>query len=172
MTAAAIFALVFVPMVIEAAISARNETRLRALGAREPPGDVFRAMQFGYPAAFLVMVAEAWWRQPPFDRVFDVGLALFIASKILKYWAIATLGSRWSFRVLVPPDSTRVVAGPYRYSRHPNYVAVTGELVGAALMAHAMIGGPVVTVGFILLMRRRIAVEESALGLTGIESRR
>ena len=172
MTAAAILALVFVPMVIEAAISARNEGRLRALGAREPHDDVFGAMQFGYPAAFLAMVAEAWWRQPQFDRVFGAGLALFIASKILKYWAITTLGSRWTFRVLVPPGSTRVVAGPYRYSRHPNYVAVTGELVSVALMAHAILAGPVVTVGFIFLMRRRIAVEESALGLRGMESRR
>lgn len=172
MTAGVLLILIFAPLVIEALISARNDARLHALGAREPDGDVYRLMQFGYPAAFLVMIAEAWWRQPQIDRIFAAGLALFVAAKILKYWAIATLGSRWTFRVLVPPDSTRVVSGPYRFHRHPNYVAVIGELVGAALVAHAVIAGPVATVAFMLLIRRRIAVEERALGLRGLESRR
>ena len=171
MTAGAILALVFVPMVIEAAVSARNERRLRALGAQEPRDDVFRAMQFGYPAAFLAVVAEAWWRQPQFDRVFG------LVSRSLSLEDPQVLGYHDAWLTLELPGprssgSTRVVAGPYRYSRHPNYLAVTGELVSAALMAHAMLAGPVVTMGFVFLMRRRIAVEEAALGMRGMESRR
>ena len=172
MIATVAFALVFAPMLLEAAISARHDRELRSRGALEPQDDVFRAMQLGYPAAFLVMVLEAWWRQPHFDRVFAAGLAVFAAAKLLKYWAIATLGVRWTFRVLVPPDSEPVRSGPYRFHPHPNYIAVAGELVGAALMAHSIVAGPAATIGFLLLIRRRIAVEERMLGSGGIESRR
>ena len=165
MSGAAVFVLVFVPMIIEAALSARHDAMLRSAGAREPAGDVFRAMQLAYPLAFLLMVAEGIWRQPSFDKMFAVGLATFIAAKALKYWAMDTLGPHWTFRVLVPPGSTRVVSGPYRFHRHPNYVAVIGELLGAALMTHALVTGPLATIAFWLLIRRRIAVEERALGV-------
>lgn len=156
-------ALAFVPMLFEASHSRRNEQALRALGAREPAGDVYALMQVIYPACFLAMIAEAWRRGATADAVFSVGLVLFLLAKALKYWAIATLGARWTFRVLVPPRSTRNVAGPYRMLRHPNYVAVAGELAGMALMAHALIAGPLSLAAFGLLMYLRIRVEERAL---------
>jgi methyltransferase len=92
------------------------------------------------------------------------GAAVFVAAKALKYWAIATLGTRWTFRVLVPPLSTRIVAGPYRVLRHPNYVAVAGELIGVALMTRAVLSGPVAVAAFVALMLLRIRTEEQALG--------
>ena len=93
------------------------------------------------------------------------GAIVFTAAKVLKYWAIATLGPRWTFRVLVPPGSARVTGGPYRLLRHPNYVAVAGELAGVALMAQAPISGPIAVVAFGALMMARVGVEERALGL-------
>ena len=158
-------AAVFLPMAVEAAISARNEHGLRAAGAIEPHDDVIRLMQVAYPAGFAMMVAEAWLRGVVFDDVFAWGAALFALAKAVKYWAIATLGNRWTFRVLVPPDSKPIRTGPYHLVRHPNYIGVVGELVGAALMAHAWVAGPVVTSGFVWLIARRMLVEERALGL-------
>jgi methyltransferase len=156
-------ALAFVPMLFEAARSRRHEQALRAMGAREPAGDVYALMQVVYPACFLAMILEAWVRGAPADAVFAIGLVVFVCAKALKYWAIATLGRRWTFRVLVPPRSTRIVEGPYRVLRHPNYVAVAGELAGMALMAHAVIAGPIAFTVFGLLMLLRIRVEERAL---------
>ena len=153
----------FAPMLVEAAISARHDAALRRLGATDPAGDVYRAMQFAYPAAFAVLVTEAWLRQVESDATVAWGAVVFLLAKALKCWAITTLGTRWTFRVLVPPGAPRVVAGPYRFLRHPNYVAVIGELVGASLMAHAWVTGPIVTIGFGLLIVRRIVVEEEAL---------
>jgi methyltransferase len=170
MTAGAIFVLVFVSMIVEAKISARNEARLRTRGAHEPLHDVFALMQVGYPAAFLVMILEALWRQPGITTTSAAGFGLFLAAKVLKYWVIATLGERWTFRVLVPPASTRIVSGPYRFVRHPNYMAVIGELVAVALMTRAIVTGVPATVLFALLIRKRIAVEERALGMRGVES--
>ena len=44
--------------------------------------------------------------------------------------------------MIVVPGDPLVASGPYRYLRHPNYVGVVGELVGAALMTRALITGP------------------------------
>jgi methyltransferase len=154
---------VFLPMLIEARVSTSHERRLRAIGAVEPSGDVYRAMQIAYPAAFLVSIAEGAVRGVAFDRAVAVGAAVFIAAKMLKYWAIGSLGCRWTFRVLVPPGSSRTVRGPYRWLRHPNYVAVAGELAGTAIAMHAMITGTPAAIGFVALMLKRIRIEDHAL---------
>ena len=65
--------------------------------------------------------------------------------------------------MLVPPDAALVTTGPYRYLRHPNYVGVAGELVGAAFMAYAPVTGVLAVFGFGALMLARIQVEERAL---------
>lgn len=163
MTMALYLAIVFVLMGIEAAIAARHERGLRALGAVEPAGDVYRVMQVAYPASFLLMVGEGAVRGVDAGQIAAAGASVFIAAKALKYWAIATLGPRWTFRVLVPPGSRRTVRGPYRWISHPNYVAVALELVGAALAAHALVTGPIAVAGFGYLMLRRIQIEEKAL---------
>ncbi|MGE0447445.1 MAG: isoprenylcysteine carboxylmethyltransferase family protein, partial [Vicinamibacterales bacterium] len=99
----------------------------------------------------------------PRSSVLLAGLVLFAAAKALKYWAIASLGERWTFRVLVPPQSPRVTNGPYRWLRHPNYVAVIGELLGFAVLAGAPVAGGTVILVFLRLIWRRIDVEEAAL---------
>ena len=95
--------------------------------------------------------------------VFVFGAVVFVLAKALKWWAIATLGPAWTFRVVVVPGDPLVARGPYRLMRHPNYVAVVGELAGAAFMAGAPGAGVVATAGFAVLLRRRIAVEERML---------
>ena len=159
----AVAALVFVPMLIEAAISSGHDRALRAGGAIEPEGDVYRAMALVYPGAFVAMIAEGALRGAGADGWFRTGLVVFALAKALKYWAIASLGPRWTFRVLVPPGSARTVRGPYRWIAHPNYVAVAGELAGVALALHAWMCGPLSLVSFGYLMMRRIRVEEAAL---------
>jgi methyltransferase len=92
-----------------------------------------------------------------------IGLAVFVVAKALKYWAISTLGTRWTFRVLVPPGSARTARGPYRWFPHPNYIAVALELAGAAIAMHAVVTGPVSITLFSLLMIERVRIEEKAL---------
>ena len=161
-----VFALVIGLMLAETRLSVRNELALRAQGAIEPRGDVYLAMLILYPLAFGLMGVEglsraplsssgpAWWL---------AGILLMVASKALKYWAIANLGDRWTFKVLVLPGVPLVRTGPYRYIDHPNYVAVLGELVGMALMMSAWITGPVMTVVFGVALLLRLKVETRAL---------
>ena len=148
----------------EALLSRVNEATLRKLGAIEPPGDVYRAMQWAYPSSFVAMAIEgAWWGPAPQEALL-AGLAVLGVAKALKLWAISSLGMRWSFRVLVLPDRPLVVGGPYRFIRHPNYVAVVGELLGFSLIVWAPVTGLLALVGFGALMWRRIAIEDRALG--------
>jgi methyltransferase len=161
----ALLAMAFGPMLLETWLSTTNERRLRAAGAIEPPDDVYPLMQLAYPTSFVAMIAEAWWRDGTVTRVAVLGAAIFVAAKLLKYWAMVTLGDRWTFRVLVPPGSERTLRGPYGKLRHPNYVGVMGELIGFATLAQAPLTGTLATVLFGLILLARIRVEERALGL-------
>jgi methyltransferase len=156
-----IFVIVFGFMLIEARRAARNERRARARGGVEPADDVYKLMQVAYPAAFLLMIAEGSNRMPP--ATFAAGVALFAFAKALKWWAILSLGEHWTFRVIVVPGTTRVVSGPYRFMRHPNYLAVVGELIAVTLMTGARFAGPLATLLFGLLIVRRVAVENREL---------
>jgi methyltransferase len=148
----------------EALISRAHERLLRARGAREPADDVYRVMQWVYPATFVAMAFEGLARRPGSLSAWMAGLVVLVGAKCLKYWAISTLGTRWTFRVLVPPGAARIARGPYAMLRHPNYVSVVGELVGVGLLVNAPVMCAVSVLGFGALLRRRIRVEERALG--------
>jgi methyltransferase len=148
----------------EAVLSRVNEAALRRQGAVEPDGDVYRAMQWAYPGAFLAMAIEGAWRGPSPPWILVSGLALFGVAKALKLWAIASLGGLWSYRVLVLPGRALVSRGPYRWMRHPNYLAVVGEMAGVALIVWAPVTGALALAGFGALLRQRIAIEDRALG--------
>jgi methyltransferase len=149
-------------MIVEARRAARNEAVQRANGGIEPSGDVYRLMKVAYPAVFLAMIAEGAARASK-PSWFGAGVMLFILAKGLKWWAIRSLGDRWTFRLIMVPGASRVSSGPYRFVRHPNYVAVIGELVAVWVMSGARISGPIGTAAFALLVLRRIAVEDRAL---------
>jgi methyltransferase len=165
MSAVFLAVVIFIPMLFEARLARRNEAALIAQGAQEPEDDVFPIMRMVYPLCFAAMVAEGWYRARIGSALFPVGAAIFLIAKLLKYWAVASLGPRWSFRVLVPPNSPLVTSGPYRYLHHPNYVAVVGELAGVALMAHAPVAGSLSLVVFGLVLAARVRTENRALGI-------
>jgi methyltransferase len=158
-----ILGLVFVPMIAESALSLRNERIQRARGGVEPPDDVYRTMRWLYPAGFALMIAESILRGGAPAALARAGLGAFVASKAFKWWAMASLGDAWTFRVIVVPEATLVRTGPYRFMRHPNYAAVAGELVAIALLSGATLAGPIVTTAFVWLISKRIVVEERAL---------
>jgi len=148
----------------ELVLSLFNERQLRARGAVEPPGDVIATMRWAYPAAFIAMAVEGALSGPSPAPVLLGGLALFGVAKVLKVWAISSLGSRWSYRVLILPGAPLVTTGPYRFLSHPNYLAVVGELASVAMIVAAPITGVLATLGFGMLMRARIRIEDRALG--------
>lgn len=167
-TAVAIAALTVIATLLimagEAVLSAFNERLLRARGAIEPPDDVINTMRFAYPLSFVAMGLEGALTGPAPRDVLLWGLALFGFAKALKMWAVASLGSRWSYRVLVVPGTPLITTGPYRFVSHPNYLAVIGEITSVAAIVWAPITGTLATIGFGWLMVKRIRVEDHALG--------
>jgi methyltransferase len=150
-------------MLAELMRSRCNERELRRRGAVEPPDDVYRALAFVYPLMFVAMAIEGAFVGTASDWLLAWGIIVFVASKALKLWAIATLGLRWSYRVLVLPGAPLVETGPYAHMRHPNYVAVFGEIAGFAMIVSAFWTGIGSLLLFRVLVRRRIAIEENAL---------
>ena len=163
MIAAAALAVVLLFMLAELVVSTRNERLLHARGAIASPDPVYSTMRWAYPAVFVVMAVEGALSTPVPTLVLWSGIAVFTLGKIIKVWAIATLGDRWTYKVLVLPGVPLVANGPYRYVRHPNYVGVVGELIGMALMTGARVSGPLGLVFFSWLLMRRIRMEERAL---------
>lgn len=166
--AAAIAALTLIAVLLvmlgESALSSHNERVLRGRGAIEPDGDVIDTMRWAYPSCFVAMAIEGAIMGPTTPDGLAIGFAVFGLAKALKVWAISTLGVRWTFRVLVLRDAPLVSGGPYAVLRHPNYLAVLGELAGMALIVWAPVAGVASLIGFGMLMRQRMRIEDRALG--------
>jgi methyltransferase len=156
---------VLVMMLAELWLSASNERVLRANGAIEAHDPVYSIMRVAYPGMFIAMALEGAIVGVELGPMTFAGVALMFAAKTLKFWAIASLGTRWTYKVLVMPALPLVSTGPYTWMRHPNYVAVVGELIAMALMTRARVSGPLGTLFFGWLLLRRIAAEERGMEL-------
>ena len=119
------------------------------------------ALHVGLLAGCLV---EVWLLDPPWLPWLGWPmLALVVVSQALRWWCIHTLGPRWNTRVVVVPGLLLVTGGPYRYLRHPNYVAVVMEGIALPLVHTAVITAVVFTALDAVLLRHRIGVEDRAL---------
>jgi methyltransferase len=160
----ALLVVVVVPwLLLETWRSRRHERALRAAGAIEAADDVYAWMRIVYPGMFVAMTAEGMLAPPACTTLVAIGIAVFLAGKLLKWWAILTLGRFWSFHVLVLPGVPLITGGPYRLMRHPNYVGLMGEIAGVALMMRAPFTGVGSAVVFGALLVARIRVEERLL---------
>lgn len=157
-------ALTGVERLVELVVARRNAAWSFARGGVEYGQGHFPAMVVLHTGFLLGCVAEVWF----LDRLFTPWLgasmlALALACQALRWWCITTLGPQWNTRVIVVPDLPPVVGGPYRYFRHPNYVAVALEGLALPLMHGAWITATVFTVLNAWLMVVRIRTENRAL---------
>lgn len=124
----------------------------------------FGAMKLLHTVFLFSCALEVFALERPFVRGLAIPMfSVAILAQALRYWAIATLGKRWNVRVIVVPDLPAVVDGPYRFLRHPNYLAVILEGFAVPLIHSAFL----TAIGFSLLnaylLRERIRCEEQAL---------
>lgn len=145
--------------------SARNTRRLLARGGREVGRGHYRAMAAFHAAFLTACIAEVVGLQRPFPGPLGwVALAAVIVAQLLRYWAVLTLGERWTTRIVVVPGAALVTRGPYRFVRHPNYLAVVLELAALPLVHGGYLTAAVFSAGNALLLWIRIRAEEAALG--------
>lgn len=161
----ALVAAVAVERVVELAVSARNARRLRARGAVEAGRGHYPAMVALHAALLPACWLEPALRPAPWPAAVALpAAAAVVLAQALRWWAVASLGGRWTTRVLVLPGAAPVVRGPYRWLRHPNYLAVAVEVLALPLAAGAWRTAAAATLGNAALFALRIRAEERALG--------
>ncbi|HVV30912.1 MAG TPA: isoprenylcysteine carboxyl methyltransferase family protein [Mycobacteriales bacterium] len=162
----ALIAVVVVERLAELRLSRRNLAWTVRQGGREYAAGHYRFMVVLHTGWLVGCVVEVLLA----DRPFLPGLgwpmlALVLGSQVLRWWCIATLGPRWNTRIAVVPGVPLVAVGPYRWLRHPNYVAVVVEGAALPLVHTAWITAFVFTGLDLVLLRIRIRAENAALML-------
>ena len=151
--------LVLLQRVVELVLARCNTVQLRRLGAVEADAE-------GYPLFVLLhagwLVNLALFVSASATPVWPL-LGLFALLQLGRLWVISSLGRYWTTRIVTLPDAPLVQAGPFRWFRHPNYLLVIAEIAVLPLA----FGAVPIAVSFsavnLLLIIRRIRIEESAL---------
>lgn len=118
-----VLAVVTLQRLAELALANRNTRALKAAGAVEAGAGHYPLIVSLHAAWLVGLWALAW------DRPINLAwLAGFIALQLLRGWVIASLGGRWTTRIIVLPGAGLVRRGPYRFLDHPNYLIVVGEI--------------------------------------------
>lgn len=159
-----VVALVALERLAELVVSKRNAAWSLAHGGRESGRGHYPVMVVLHTGFLAAMMAEAFLRRPDVAPLLAWSmLALVLAAQALRWWCIAVLGRQWNTRVIVVPGLDAVRSGPYRWLRHPNYVAVVVEGVALPLVHGAWITAVAFTVLNAALLTVRLRVENAAL---------
>ena len=144
-------------------IARRNRRRLLQRGGRECHPESYRnlvGMHLGFFAS-LLLESHPWG--VPLDPLTWSCLAALVLLQILRYWCVVSLGDFWNTRIIVVPGAAVRRVGPYRWLRHPNYLAVTLEIFFIPLLMRAPFTLLFFSLANLVLLRQRIRLEEKAL---------
>ena len=148
----------------ELVLSKRHLAWSTARGGQEYGAGHYPAMVLLHSAFLVGAVVEVLVAHRPFQAWLGWPmLAVVVAAQALRWWCIRVLGSYWNTKVVVIPGAPLVTTGPYRWIRHPNYVAVVAEGFALPLVHTAWITAAVFTVLNAWLLTVRIRTENDAL---------
>ena len=155
-----VLALVTLQRLGELLLAERNTRRLLAKGAHE-------VARGHYP--YMVAVHAGWlaalWLLGPGPPIHVIPLIVYAALQVVRVWVIATLGERWTTRIIVLPGAPPVRSGPYRWLRHPNYAVVIAEIAVLPLAFGAVAIAFAFSAANLVLVARRIRIEDAALAV-------
>ncbi len=162
---------VCVERLAELVVSTRHAKAMRAGGGVEYGAGHYPAMVVLHAALLAGCFVEPAVADRPFVPLLGWPmLAVVVVAMALRWWCIVTLGEQWNTRVIVAPSRPLVSGGPYRWVRHPNYVAVVLEGVALPLVHTAWITAATFTVLNAALLTVRIRVENAALASAAPEA--
>ncbi len=140
-------------------VSSRNEKKIRNYpGSMEHGHGIYASLSVLYPLTLIAAPLESYLRG---SRAVAVFILFFFLSKLLKLWVIRTLRGNWVVKVYVWKDQEIFKDGPYRYFRHPNYMIMAVEISTYCLAGHAWLTAIVITPFYILLLIRRVLLENN-----------
>ncbi|MFD5876642.1 isoprenylcysteine carboxyl methyltransferase family protein [Streptomyces sp. NPDC060322] len=157
----------------ELALALRNARWSLARGGTEAGRGHYPVMVALHTALLGGCLAEAGLSGRPFVPWSGWSMvAVVVAAQGLRWWCVRSLGRRWNTRVIVVPGLPLVTGGPYRWMRHPNYVAVAVEGAALPLVHGAWVTAVLFTLLNAALLTVRIRCEDGALDrLTGADAR-
>ncbi len=153
-----VLTLVTLQRLMELVLARRNTRILRARGGIEV-GAGHHPMIVLLHAAWLAGLWALGWDRP----VNFLFLAVFVLLQGLRLWVLASLGARWTTRIIIVPGEPLVRKGPYRFLRHPNYVIVIGEILVLPLALGLTIFALVFSALNAAVLAVRISAENQAL---------
>jgi methyltransferase len=166
MTAAylALLVLVGLERLFELRISRRNQKKLEKQGVRKIAEPHFRWMVFTHAGVLACAATEVILLHRPLIPLLAITMAaMFAFANVLRWWVIRTLAGHWNVEVMASSRVGVVTSGPYRWVRHPNYVAVVIELFSLPMIHTAWITALAGTLANLEILRRRLRVEEGVL---------
>lgn len=151
-------AFLIIQRLVELSFAQLNTRRLRGMGG----------IEFGAAHYPLIVVLHAAWIAGLFilgrDRIVDpFWLSVFVVLQLGRLWVIASLGRRWTTRVIVLPGASTIARGPYRWLRHPNYLIVALEIAVVPLALGLPVFALVFSAANAMLLAYRIRIENEAL---------
>jgi methyltransferase len=159
--AALVLALVALQRLAELVLARRNTNRLRAQGAYEVGAAHYPLIVLLHAAWLVGLWYLAVWREPrPVELVW---LGVFVVLQGLRVWVIASLGGRWTTRIIVLPGAPLTKRGPYRWVSHPNYCVVAAEILVLPLTFGLVWYGVAFSALNALVLWWRIRIENKAL---------
>jgi methyltransferase len=145
-------------------VSRKRTEALIARGASKVSEPHFRAMIAVHCSILAACLIEASLRaQPPIPALSATMVAVVLAANALRLWVIAALDQHWNVRIIESLPLGVVSDGPFRFIRHPNYVAVFLELLALPLAFGAWITAGVGAVLHAWVLYHRIRCEERML---------
>lgn len=168
MTSVALFAVLVAAVglerLAELVVSTRNVRTAMAFGGVERGSGHYPVMVVLHTGLLVGALGEVLLADRPFHAWLGwPTLALVLAAQGLRWWCITALGPGWSTRVVVVPGTRLVRTGPYRWLRHPNYLAVVVEGAALPLVHTAWVTALVFTLANAALLRTRVRCENAAL---------
>lgn len=129
---------VAIERIIELVISKRNLRWSFAQGGIEYGRSHYKYMVALHVFLLGGALVEVWIVRPNLNPALSwIMFTLAMASQALRWWCIASLGKRWNTLIVIIPGMPVSRKGPYKWFKHPNYLAVVIEgfalpLVGSA----------------------------------------
>jgi methyltransferase len=160
------FTAVIIQRLLELRVAKRNTLYIQRVGGYEVGANHYPQIVGLHVAFFIFLLAEYAFRQPVLELWMIVPLCFFLLLQAARIWCIRSLGPHWNTRIYIVPGARLVRRGPYRWLRHPNYVVVTLELFVFPLLFGCFLTAAAFPLLNLIVLRKRIAVEDQALRAT------
>ena len=158
--------LVAVERIVELIVSKRNLRWSFDQGGVEYGRSHYKYMVALHVFLLSGCLIEVWVVRPTIIPLFSwVMFAFALASQALRWWCIATLGRRWNTLVVIIPSLPAIHTGPYKWFKHPNYVAVVIEGFALPLVGSAWITALTFSLLNIFVLTARLRSENAALAM-------